>query len=43
MPTYGTRASTILRVGRETVTILEQRFSFEGPEARTGFRFRRRS
>ena len=39
--TYGTRASTILRLGRDTVSILEQRFSREGPEGRTEFRFRK--
>ncbi len=40
-PTYGTRASTILRLGREAVSILEQRFTFAGPEARTEFRYQR--
>ena len=39
-PTYGTRASTILRLGREAVSVLEQRFSAEGPEGRSEFRFR---
>lgn len=39
--TYGTRASTILRLGREAVSILEQRFTFEGPEARTELWFQR--
>jgi uncharacterized protein with NRDE domain len=41
--TYGTRASTILRLGREAGSILEQRFSFDGPEGRTGFQFPRRA
>ncbi len=40
-PTYGTRASTILRLGRDAVSILEQRFAFAGPEARTKIRFRK--
>ena len=40
-PTYGTRASTILRLGREAVTVLEQRFTPEGPEGRTEVRFQR--
>lgn len=40
-PTYGTRASTILRLGRETVSVLEERFSPEGPAGRTSFQFRR--
>lgn len=40
-PTYGTRASTILRLGRESVSVLEQRFSAEGPSDRTIFQFRR--
>lgn len=39
-PTYGTRASTILRLGREAVSVLEQRFSPEGPAGRSEFRFR---
>jgi uncharacterized protein with NRDE domain len=38
-PTYGTRASTILRLGGGAVAILEQRFSREGPEDRKFFRF----
>lgn len=42
-PTYGTRASTILRLSRDTVSILERRFSREGPEGQSEFRFRRRS
>ena len=40
-PTYGTRASTLLRLGRESVAILEQRYSETGPEGRSGFRFQR--
>lgn len=40
-PTYGTRASTILRVGRETVSILEQRFNREDQEGQAEFRFQR--
>ena len=39
-PTYGTRASTLLRMGRGTVSILEQRYTEAGPEGRSGFRFR---
>jgi uncharacterized protein with NRDE domain len=41
MATYGTRASTLLRLGRDAVSILEQRFTFDGPEARSAFRFQR--
>jgi uncharacterized protein with NRDE domain len=41
-PTYGTRASTILRLGRDDVSILEQRFTLEGPKGRTKFKFDRR-
>lgn len=41
-PTYGTRASTILRLGRDTISILEQGFSSAGPEGRAEFRFDRR-
>lgn len=40
-PTYGTRASTILRLGREAVSVAEQRFSPEGPEGRSEFHFQR--
>lgn len=40
-PTYGTRASTILRLGLETVTVLEQGFAREGPEGRSEFCFGR--
>jgi uncharacterized protein with NRDE domain len=41
-PTYGTRASTLLRLGRESLAILEQRYSETGPEGRSEFRFQRR-
>jgi len=41
-PTYGTRASTIVRLGRELASILEQRFSHAGPEDLAEFRFDRR-
>ncbi|MBI1752144.1 MAG: NRDE family protein [Acidobacteria bacterium] len=40
-PAYGTRASTVLRLGRETVAVLEQSFTQEGPQGRAQFRFRR--
>jgi len=40
-PTYGTRNSTILHLGREEVAVLEQRFTWEGPSGRSEFRFRR--
>ena len=40
-PTYGTRASTILRLGRETISMLEQRFSAAGPEGQSRFQFPR--
>jgi len=40
--TYGTRASTILRLSRDTVSILERRFSQEGLEGESEFRFGRR-
>ncbi len=39
--TYGTRSSTILRLGRGDVSVLEQRFSAKGPSDRTVVRFRR--
>ena len=39
MPTYGTRASTILRLGRKRVSMLEQRFNAEGPEGLGEFQF----
>jgi uncharacterized protein with NRDE domain len=41
-PSYGTRASSILRLGREGVSLIEQRFTFDGPEARTEFQFQKR-
>ncbi|MCE1204951.1 MAG: NRDE family protein [Holophagaceae bacterium] len=40
-PTYGTRSSTILRLGREAVSALEQRFTPEGASGRSVFQFRR--
>jgi uncharacterized protein with NRDE domain len=40
-PTYGTRASTLMRLGREAVAILEQRYSEVGPEGRSRFQFLR--
>lgn len=40
-PTYGTRASTILRLGREAVSMLEQRHSQEGRSGRSRHSFRR--
>lgn len=40
-PTYGTRASTILRLGSREISIVEQRFTFNGPEGRTEFTFKR--
>jgi len=39
MPTYGTRASTILRLGRRRVTMLEQRFNAGGPEGLGAYEF----
>jgi uncharacterized protein with NRDE domain len=38
-PTYGTRASTILRLGPEQVSMLEQRFNAGGPEGLNAFQF----
>ena len=38
-PTYGTRATTIVRLGRRVAAILEQRFSQAGPEGLAEFRF----
>ncbi len=38
-PTYGTRASTLLRVGREAVSMLEQRYAGPDCEGRSEFRF----
>ena len=40
-PTYGTRASTILRLGQAQVSVLEQRFTWDGPQGRSEFRFER--
>jgi len=40
-PTYGTRASTILRLGLAQISVLEQRFTWEGPQDRSQFRFQR--
>ncbi|WLT32404.1 NRDE family protein [Geothrix sp. PMB-07] len=40
-PTYGTRASTLVRLGLETVMVLEQRFTRDGPQGRSEFRFER--
>ena len=45
-PAYGTRASTLVRLGREQVTIQEQSFGPEGPEGparRVGFSFQQGS
>jgi uncharacterized protein with NRDE domain len=38
-PTYGTRASTVLRLGLKRVSMLEQRFNAEGNEGLNEFRF----
>ncbi len=40
-PIYGTRASSIVRLGRDAVSILEQRFTPAGSEGRAEFRFQR--
>jgi len=40
-PTYGTRASTLLRLGREVVSLVEQRYAPEGPGGRSDCRFQR--
>jgi len=40
-PTYGTRASTILRLGQDAISVVEQRFSPQGPEGRSEFQFQR--
>ena len=40
-PSYGTRASTLLRLGVEAVAMLEQRFSWDGAEGRNAFQFSR--
>ena len=41
-PTYGTRASTLVRIGRADVRVVEQGFGPEGPLARTEIAFPRR-
>ncbi len=41
MPAYGTRASTLVRIGREAVTVLEQRFVAGEREGRTEVAFSR--
>ena len=38
-PGYGTRASTILRLGRASAAVLERRHAAEGPQGQTAFRF----
>jgi uncharacterized protein with NRDE domain len=38
-PTYGTRASTIVRLGRERASMLEQQFNTEGREGLREFEF----
>jgi uncharacterized protein with NRDE domain len=38
--TYGTRASTLLRLGHDRVSMLEQRFNPQGSEGRATFAFR---
>ena len=40
-PAYGTRASTLVRIGRETVAVTERRFGAGGPEGALGFGFAR--
>lgn len=40
-PAYGTRASTILRLGNREISIVEQQFTFNGSEGRTEFTFKR--
>jgi uncharacterized protein with NRDE domain len=42
-PTYGTRASTLVCLDREEVSLLEQRFGPAGPEGQSTFRFRQGS
>ena len=39
MPTYGTRASTVLRLGRGRVSMAEQRFDAAGAAGRSAFQF----
>jgi len=38
---YGTRASTLLRLGADAIAILEQRFCPEGPSGRSAFNFKK--
>jgi uncharacterized protein with NRDE domain len=40
-PTYGTRASTLIRIGVESVSAVEQRFTAEGPADRAEYTFSR--
>ena len=40
-PTYGTRASTLLRLGMDKVTVVERRFTLDGLEGQNSFAFRR--
>jgi uncharacterized protein with NRDE domain len=40
-PTYGTRASTILRLGQDAISLVEQQYSAAGTEGRSEFQFRR--
>ena len=40
-PSYGTRASTVLRLGRDSISILEQGYSSDGPGGRIQFKFDR--
>ena len=42
-PAYGTRASTLVRIGRETVSVTERRFGAGGPEGHTAILFPRGS
>jgi uncharacterized protein with NRDE domain len=42
-PTYGTRTSTLLRLEQDSVSMLEQRYSPEGPEGQSEFKFRWRT
>jgi uncharacterized protein with NRDE domain len=41
--TYGTRTSTIVRMGQETISMLEQRYAPEGPGGQSEFQFHWRS
>jgi uncharacterized protein with NRDE domain len=41
--TYGTRTSTIVRMGQETISMLEQRHAPEGPGGQSEFQFHWRS